>query len=169
MTDPEFLPKESHFSLPILIKNPSSLATHRKKKGPCKTDVKGKRMKCGAIQKNRISKQLFFYRSSVRVSNSRSPCRFPRDWCLFRGTHKRSGFSTIRLLERLDWVPYWKTNRLELSTETCLPSQHKANPSFIGLTLLFLNWRQVGKSSKEEFDSTLWQRPNRPIWIASTA
>lgn len=117
---------------------PHKIFSCRKKKGPCKTDVKGKRMKCGAIQKNRISKPLFFYRSSVRVSNSRSPCRFPRDWCLFRGTHKRSGFSTIRLLERLDWVPYWKTNRLELSTETCLPSQHKANPAFIGLTLWFL-------------------------------
>jgi len=42
-----------------------------------------------------------------------------------RRTHKRSGFSTIRLL---DWVPDFQTNRLELSTETRLPSQHKANP-----------------------------------------
>jgi len=56
-----------------------------------------------------------------------------------RRTHKRSGFSTIRLLERLDWVPYLKTNRLGLSTETCLSSQHKANLSFIG----FHSWGQV--------------------------
>jgi hypothetical protein len=52
-----------------------------------------------------------------------------------RRTEKRSGFSTIRLKEGLDGLPYSKRRGLTLSTEIFLPSQDKAKLSFIGLRL----------------------------------